>query len=85
MFVVTGVFGREIDPEVVELFDDPDDPDLPMACGRRGRWLRKTPLLDEAETEVRKKYVNFDSWELKPRVLDAFISYVDWSIWAFFC
>ena len=60
VFVVTGVFGREIDPEVVELFDDPDDPDLPMACGRRGRWLRKTPLLDEAETEVGKKYVNFD-------------------------
>ena len=61
MFVVTGVFGREIDPEVVELFDDPDDPDLPMACGRRGRWLRKTPPLDEAETEVGKKICQFRS------------------------
>ena len=78
MFVVTGVFGREIDPEVVELFDDPDDPDLPMACGRRGRWLRKTPPLDEAETEVGKKICQFHPLKLKkPRVLDAFISYFD--------
>ena len=63
MFVVTGVFGREIDPEVVELFDDPDDPDLPMACGRRGRWLRKTPPLDEAETEVGKKNMSISSFK----------------------